>query len=665
MPASSTSISEPATSQQVAQVEGVTLRAVLWSLVWLVISCIWIQHAGLISHGTQIGESVPVIPAVGAAIFFTLIAPILRRLPRAFHMSQQQVMLVYIFLCIAVTMPSVGVVRMLFPNTTALYYFASPENDFARFQQYIPSWMVPHDPEVIRQMYEGSPEEKVPWGAWVLPLTFWTLFYLACFVTMLCVITLFRRQWADKERLTFPIVHMMLDLSDQTGRRLVGGFFGNPLMWTGFALVAIYNILNILNAWNPAVPCMGRGYDLGRLFTERPWSAIRPLTIAWRPENFGLGYLVSTEITFSVWFFYLLMRVSNVMAVMMGYEVAGFPFDREQAAGAYLALGLFLIYVARDHLVAAVAKAFGARPDVDDSAEPLPYRWAVFGAIAGFAGMMTFAVKAGMWTWTAAIYLSLFILFAIVYARARAEAGAAMVWLFPFYQHKRMMLNLLGSRAFVAGENWGNLTIFSVLMLLSRGYFQSTMAYQLESEKIASETAINPRHIPPWLVAALVLGLVGAYWVHLTAYYTHGANILEGGTTQGGYRITLARREFEELASFLKAPKPPDVARSAAGASGFAIIAALVAIRSYFLRFPLHPLGFAMVASYGHPLWGPFLLVWIIKSTVLRLGGMRLYRQLIPLFLGIVIGHYFVAGLVWGWLSIFNEMYRRYCVHFG
>ncbi len=642
-----------------------TARAVLWSLAFLVISCIWIQHAGLISHGTQIGESVPVIPAIGAAIFLTLMAPLLRRLPRIFHMSQQQVMLVYMFLCIAVTMPSVGVVRMLFPNTTALFYFASPENDFARFQQYIPNWMAPHDPEVIRQMYEGSPDEKVPWGAWMLPLTVWTLFFVACFVTMLCVITLFRRQWADKERLTFPIVHMMLDLSDQTGQRLVGGFFRNPLMWTGFVLVTIYNVLNILNAWNPAVPCMGRGYDLGRLFTERPWSAIRPLTIAWRPENFGLGYLVSTEITFSVWFFYLLMRVSNVVAVMMGYEIAGFPFDREQASGAYLALSIFLIYVARQHLAEAIGKAFGMRPDVDDSDEPIPYRWAVFGAIAGFAGMMFFAVKAGMWTWTAAIYLALFILFAIVYARARAEAGAAMVWLFPFYQHKRMMLNVLGSRAFVAGDDWGNLTIFSVLMLLSRGYFQSTMAYQIESEKIASETRIKPRHIPVWLIVAVVLGLIGAYWVHLTAYYTHGANILEGGTTQGGYRTTLARREFEELASFLKAPKPPDVARSLAGASGMIITAALVAIRTYFLRFPLHPLGFAMVASYGHPLWGPFFLVWIIKTTVLRLGGMRLYRQLIPFFLGVVIGHYFVAGLIWGWLSIFNEMYRRYCVHFG
>jgi hypothetical protein len=654
---------EIATPAQVEIVEGITLRAVLWSLLFLVISCLWLQHAGLIAHGTQIGEAVPVIPAVGAVIFLTLIAPLLRPLPRYFRLSQQQIMLVYIFLCVAITMPEVGVVRMLFPNITALFYFASPENDFARFQQYLPPWMVPHDLEVIRQMYEGSPTESVPLRPWLLPLSMWGLFYLSGFLAMLGVISMFRRQWADKERLTFPIVQMILHLSGHEGR---GGssFFRNPLMWTGFAAAAIYNVLNILNAWNPAVPAMGRGYDLGRLFTERPWSAIQPLTIAWRPENFGLGYLVSTEITFSVWFFYLLLRISNVVAVMMGYEIPGFPFDQEQAAGAYLAMSFFLIYVARHHLAAVWRAAFSAGP-ADDADEPLPYRWSVLAAVAGMAGMWLFAVRAGMWWWTAAIYLSLFILFALVYARARAEAGAAMVWLFPFYQHKRMMLNVLGSRAFVAGDNWANLTIFSVLMLLSRGFYQSMMAYQLESEKIASETNIKRRHLGPWLVAAMILGLLGAYWVHLTAYYTHGCNVLEGGTTEGGYRTALARGEFEELASFLKAPKPPDIPRSLAGAWGFVLTVGLVAIRSYFLRFPLHPLGFAMVASYGYPLWGPFLLVWIIKTIVLRIGGMRLYRQLVPFFLGVVIGHYFVAGLVWGWLSIFNEMYRRYCVHFG
>ncbi len=648
-----------------AEAEGLTLRAVLWSILWLIVSLVWMQRAGLVSHGTQIAESVPVIPAVGAAIFFTLLAPILRRLPQAFRMSQRQVLLVYVFLCVAMTMPEVGVVRMLFPEITALRYFASPENDFTRFQDYVPAWVAPRDDEVIRQMYEGSPNEGVPLGPWILPLTMWALFFLATFVTMLCMVSLFRRQWADKERLTFPIVHMMLDVSDQRGERLVGGFFRNPLMWFGFSLAALLNILNILHAWNPAVPAMGTGYDLGKLFTERPWSAISPMVIAWRPENIGLGYLVSTEITLSVWLFWLALRVSNVFATMMGYEIAGFPFDQEQASGAYLAMSIFLIFVARRQIADAVGKALGRRPDVDDSDEPVPYRVAVIGVVGGFAGMMLFATRAGMWGWTAAVYFGLFLLFSLVYARARAEAGAAMVWLFPFYQHKKLMMNAFGSAPFVSGGNYANLTIFSMLMWMSRGFFQSQSAYMIEGEKIAAETGIRPRDLAVWLVVAMLLGLVGAYWMHLSAYYTHGANILEGGTTEGGYRTQLAKQEFEELAGLLKGAKPADLTRTAASGVGFVVITGLVLIRTYFLRFPLHPLGYAMVASYGWPLWGPFFLVWIAKTVVLRLGGMRLYRQLIPFFLGLVIGHYFVAGIVWGMLCTYNEAYRRYGVWFG
>ncbi len=654
-----------AAGQDLRAAYGLSWRAVVLSLLLLVGSLIWVKQAGLVSHGVQLAESVPVVPAVGALILLTLLVPLLQRLPAMFRLNRAGVLLVYAFLCIAVSMSAVGVARMLFPNATALFYFSSPENEFVKLQEYVPDWFAPHDPEIIRQMYEAADDERVPWRPWLLPLGAWTLFFLAAFVAMLCLMVMFRRQWVERERLTFPIVHLVMELSGGGDTATGLGFFKNPAMWIGFGLATVYNVMNILNAWNPSIPAMGRSYDLGGLFTERPWSAIRPLSIAWRPENIGLGYLVSTEITLSVWVFYLAMRVSNVAATAAGYEISGFPFDREISFGAYLALGIFLFWVGREHLARMFRYAFTGRPQLDDRDEPLSYRVAVWGALLAFAGMMIFATSAGMAAWTAAIYFSLFLLFALVYARARAEAGAAMVWLFPFYQHKRMMINIIGSKPYVSGGNWGNLTILSVMIFLSRGYFQSMMAYQIEATKIADQARIKQRTMAIWLVVALVVGLWGAYVIHLQAYYKHGANILEGGTTQGGYRTRLATNEFEELSGFMRAHKPPDRARTAAAATGVVATAALVVLRSVFLRFPLHPLGLAMVTAYGHPLWGPFFLVWVVKSLVLRLGGMGLYRRLIPFFLGIVVGHFFTAGLVWGWLSIINEMYRRYCVHFG
>ena len=649
----------------IEQRHGLQGRAFVVSLIMLVIGLLWMRQAGIISLGVQVGESVPVIPAVGAILLLSLAGPLLSRLPKAFHFPRHQSLLVYIFLCIAISMPSVGVVRQLLPQLTVPFYFATPENNYGIMQGEIPSWIAPSDPAAIQGMYEGAPESGIPWGPWIVPLMVWTAFMLANFVVMYALMLMFRRQWVEKEHLTFPIVRLVMDVSDYGAEGVIGSFLRNPLMWTGFGLAAIYNIMNMLQAWNPAIPALGKAYSLGALLTERPWSALQPLSIAWRPENIGIGYLVSTEVLLSVWVFYLLERFANLFAVMGGHEISGMPFENQQAFGGYLALGLVLFWMAREHILRIIRKAFTNAADIDDSDEPVPYRTIVWAAIIGFAVMMFIAIHAGMWMWVAAVYFGLILLFSVTYSRVRAEAGSPMVWLFPISQQWDMMVYSIGSAPYQRGAGYGNMTIFGLFFWLARGYFPTMSAYQIEGLKIADEANIHRRTMIWWMIAALVIGLAGAYYVHLQAYYSFGANVLEGGSTEGGARVRAAVRAWDMVSSWITAAVAPDTQRTSAAAVGFGVTLLLVLLRSVFLRFPLHPLGYVMMASYGSPIWGPFFLVWIIKSTVLKVGGMGLYRQLIPFFLGLVLGHYFTAGVVWGSLSLINEMYRRYGVWFG
>jgi len=643
---------------------GLSARALLISGLLLAASLFWVRQAEMVSQPCQITESVPPIPAVAGLILLALLSPLLRRASRLLRLSRSDILLVYAFLTIATPMASVGVVRLLFPCITSLFYFAAPENDLAALQGYFPRWMAPRDPEVIRTLYEGAASERVPWLAWLGPLAWWSLFFVAVFVTMLCLIVIFRRQWAEREHLTFPICHLVLEVSPtQEGR--MGPFFRHPLMWVGFGLAFIYNLLNILNAFNPAVPALGRSYDLGALFTEEPMSAIRPLVLNYRPEVLGIGYLVSQDMALSVWVFYLMTRLENVFASMFGYRIPGMPFDQEQSTGGYLALALFLVWIARGHLGEVLRKAFYNDARVADSQEPIPYRLAVLGATAGFAVTVAFAVRAGMWVSTAVVYFGLFYAFALVYSRVRAEAGAPMVWLFPFYQHKRALLNAFGSKAFVRRRSFRNLTILSTFMFMSRGYYQSSQASQIEALKLADESGLHRRSMVWGLVLAVVLGLWGAFYLHLQAYYQYGNNVLEGGTTEGGYRTYLAQHDYLETAGYMRAALSPDMQRTALVGAGFGLVTVLVVLRSLFLRFPLHPLGFVMATTYGHPIWGAFFVVWLTKTVVFRLGGMRLYRRLIPFFLGIALGHFFTAGVVWGSIGVVGEFYRRYVVHFG
>ncbi len=359
------------------------------------------------------------------------------------------------------------------------------------------------------------------------------------------------------------------------------------------------------------------------------------------------------------------MRFANVAQIAMGYDIAGFPFFRQQAWGGYLAFGFILLWVGRDHVRSVLRKAFTGAPDIDDSQEPFSYRTSVIAAVLGFVGMMVFGIASGLWWWVALIYFGICLLFSVVYARARAEAGAALVWLFPISQGWEMMFNVTGSKIYQAGKSWKNLGAMGMFYWVARGYFPSMSAYQMEGFKIAEEANIKQKTMVFWLIAALLIGLVGAYAIHLNVYYGFGANVLEGGTTQGGARVRSAARAWDALSADVKAHKPADMQPTSAGIVGFSITVILIVLRAIFLRFPLHPLGFVMVMSYANPIWGPFLIVWVIKGLILRVGGMGAYRKAIPFFLGLVIGHFFTAGVIWGSVSLINDMYRRYGVWFG
>jgi hypothetical protein len=79
---------------------------------------------------------------------------------------------------------------------------------------------------------------------------------------------------------------------------------------------------------------------------------------------------------------------------------------------------------------------------------------------------------------------------------------------------------------------------------------------------------------------------------------------------------------------------------------------ALLILRTTFIWWPLHPVGYAVSSSWSmNLLWMPMLIAWAIKLTILRYGGLRLYRQGLPFFLGLILGEY-VAGGIWSLIGV-------------
>ena len=143
---------------------GLSCSVVVLALVFLALSLIWMLYAGIIGHGAQLGESVPVVPAVSALLVLTLMLPLLQRLPPALRVNRAGVLMVYAFLCIAVSMNSVGVVRLLFPSATALYYFATPENNFSELQ--VPALWAPRRTLMSSAGCMRAPTTSACLGAW-------------------------------------------------------------------------------------------------------------------------------------------------------------------------------------------------------------------------------------------------------------------------------------------------------------------------------------------------------------------------------------------------------------------------------------------------------------------------------------------------------------------
>lgn len=74
------------------------------------------------------------------------------------------------------------------------------------------------------------------------------------------------------------------------------------------------------------------------------------------------------------------------------------------------------------------------------------------------------------------------------------------------------------------------------------------------------------------------------------------------------------------------------------------------------LWWPLHPIGFLVSGGWAmNNVWFSVFLAWLIKATVLRYGGPKLYRQTWPFFLGVILGQ-FVSGGIWLIIDAFTGM---------
>lgn len=617
-------------------------RALAIGLVLVIINCYWIMM-GRATHQSYPTNISLFFNVVFNLFLLSLLNLLLKRfLPRS-ALSQAELLVVYVMLSVASALCGLDMIQSLIPIMGHGFMFATPENEWqSLFWRFIPRWLAVDDRNSLTDLYrsESTLYTAQHITAWLSPVLWWSAFLFALLLVMLCINVIIRKQWAETEKLSYPIIQLPLEMT-----REKPGFFSSKLMWIAFSIAFLYNILNGLHYLYPAVPNLGGSLgdsfgksDIGSLFTSKPWNAIGWTPVIVLPSIVGLAFFIPLDLALSCWFFYLVWKVQLVAACSIGLQnLPQFPYIQEQSFGALVGLCIIAIWITRGHLKRVFGRVFSDKSALDDSDEPMRYRSAVLVMMVGITFITLFCLKAGMSIWAIPLFFGLYFTISTAITRLRAELGS------PVHDFEPaglvdMMTAAVGTRRFGSSD----LTMFSFFFFFNRTYRPHPMPHQLEGLKIAERAKISKSGMLLAILLATFFGALASFWAYLHASYKFvGINTAWVGSGS-----------FGRLSRWLQYPTQPDYAVIVAMSVGFVSTLLLTAIRMRFIFWPFHPAGYAVSAGWAMGcFWFSILLSWAAKSIILRVGGLKMHRRSIPFFLGLILGE-FAAGSFWSILGV-------------
>lgn len=631
---------------------GVSFRSFAIGLFAAAVVSLVVSYAELKIKYIQIGFLQLPPAVVGMFVFLLLASSWAGRIKKQFGLSAQELLTIYCMMLFSSMISSRGLLEKVLPLLVTPAYYANEANGWAKF--YFPNikkWMVPFDPSqplqnspplVAKRFFEGLRSgEQIPWHQWIGPLACWAVLALLIFGAFLCLASIIRRQWVDNEKLTFPLAQLPLEMVREDRET---GFFRNRLTWAGFAIPAAVFAFNGLHGWYPSIPQVSLQINLHDYAVNPPLNYIgyTPMFISF--AAIGFFFLLPADMLFSLWFFFVLTRIQQIVAGSYNMEMMEMPiyptklFIGYQVMGAYFVLAGYLLWVSLPHIKKILRSTFGAEK-VIDSNELLPYRAAVCGLVVCVLGAAVWLRLAGMSPWLAVFELVIFIfIIAVVMARSTAEGGLLMT--------ETSFRPVDVYRLFAPTSSLGPANM-TVLAFVDAGFFRDlrglVLTGFLDGLRIGDGVQIRRRAFLPVFVVSILVAMVvgGAFQIWLP--------YKEGGIHLYDYAYASNNRwGFMDYESAMRG--------TASGVSwqapfflgvGIAVTAFLAYMRYAFYWWPLHPLGYALCASWTMIVfWFPCLIAWILKSNVMKYGGMRTYVRARPFFLGMILGEFSMA-VIW------------------
>jgi len=650
---------EPRPATETTLRRPVTVRAVLIALcAALVLAAITPKNDQRLLNTFIAGFHFP----LGAFVLLLFLAIPVNRLLRwtriARPLTRSELISIWCICLVTSGIPSSGLMRLLVPVPAGFSYYATPQNEWeSLFADKLPDWMIVRDEQAAQWFFEGLPQgQGIPWRAWMPSAIGYGIFTLLFYTLMVSLATVIRRQWVNRERFTFPLVELPIEVANAScTRRGVPAYFRNGWFLTGAGLAFIIFLLDGLNHYHPSAPDVPiTNWPLGNWFTEPPLSAIGWFRIKALPMMTGLAYLASTEITFSVWFFYLLrgLKVIAQYRFQIPVEEVGFGWgpgwELFEEVGAYTGFLLWTVWVAREHLSAVFKSAFGRGRRGEDADEPTSYRFAVLTGATAFALAVAWLCLAGL-RWHLAI-LEVGVLCGVIVVMSWLVTNGGVMMVQNRFSPSDLVTGIMGTDALTRRE----LVVMPLWeTIYARDLREIVLPSLLNAHRATDPVRLSRRRLTAAMVGAMLLVTVVSYVMAVRVGYDWSAGVLPD---TWAYNYS-SQRCYEWPALVAKTPLTygePLLLRPnlRSFANGFTVAFGLLVARTHWLRLPLHPAGLVLAGTYAaDETWSAVFVGWLAKSLLQRFGGLRALRSARPFFMGLIVGHVLIA-VVWivvGW----------------
>ena len=389
----------------------VTWRSLLLGLAGVVTICGVVPYNDYVLENTfLIGNFLPIgLLLIVLALVLGLNAPLKKWAPRRAIREAEFAVIVGMML-VGCAVPSSGLMRYLPAGIVGIYTAATqrPEYAAAIDAAHIPAWLLPTtgatravdigNSDIFKYFFSRSPDGFVPYAAWLRPMLVWGLFIALLWGLLLCLSVIVRRQWAENERLAFPVamVYHSLIEAPPPGKAL-NELFSARSFWIATLAVFIAHGLNALHVYVAAVPQIPLGYDMGAMLADEPWRFMS-YGIKYANVSFcmvGLAFFLQSKTAFSLWFFFILSQVALILMGMRQLTITD-PMQQDQTFGGMLVMSAMLLYVGRQHWWMVIRHMFGQRRADEVESRYLPYGFAGWAMVGCFAGVVAWLKLVGM-----------------------------------------------------------------------------------------------------------------------------------------------------------------------------------------------------------------------------------------------------------------------------